>query len=417
MSDSLTFDEIRDKVRFVVDKAHAQSVERELNAEPLHNLVAELIDSGIGALRVPTKFGGAGGTVAQLADLLLELAAAESNLPQIIRGHLGFIELLLQRLGDPIAEELLSRAGALEFFGPAASSPAAGSAAAARTQLPESHASVGESLLDGVWLHDDGAGLRLSGVKYYSTGSLFADWINVLVLTDEGPAEVVVPRHDERVTIVDDWNGFGQRFTASGTARFDAVSVPDGYVLAHNNAEVGEYLGAFYQFIHSATQAGIAQRAVQDIAEVVRNRRRAYPLAGDPTPAKDPQVLAVVGEVTSRAFAARAAVRSVAQSIDVYVNSAEPERRKLLDTALVDSAATQVHNSRIVGEVGWLIFDAASASALEVSRALDRHWRNARTISSHNPSIYKARFVGDYTVNGVVPQSDLGSITENAGNA
>lgn len=396
--------EIRKNVQQVAEQAHALAVEREREGLPLGSLVDDLVATGIGAVRVPVRFGGADGTVADLAGLLVLVATAESNLAQVIRGHLGFVEFLLQREDDPVAESLLARAGAGEFFGPAASSPAAGTRPAREQTAHDPAHPVGQTLLDGVHLHDDGRGLRLSGVKYYSTGSLYADWINVLVPVEDSLAEVVIARDAPGVSVVDDWSGFGQRFTASGTVRFDAVEVPAGHVLPHDDPDLGDYLGAFYQFVHSATQAGIVDRAATDIAELVRGRGRSYPTAPTPEPRHDPQVLAVVGEIASRAFAARAAVDAVARSIDGYLSVRGPERRPALDRAILDSSAAQVHNSRLAGEAGWLIFDAASASALDVGKALDRHWRNARTVSSHNPSIYKARIIGDHAVNQASPR-------------
>lgn len=385
-------------VRRLAARVHDEAPVRERDHLGLADVVPDLLATGIGRLRVPRRYGGIGTSVAELGTVLVELAAAESNLVQIIRGHLGFVEFLLQREDDPAAEELLAAAGRGEFFGPAASSK--GGASAPADGEPRSAALA---LTDGVWLHDDGAGLRLSGTEYYSTGSLYADWINVLVPHEGGFVEVVVSRTDPGVSVVDDWNGFGQRMTASGTATFEAVAVREDFVLPHRDAEVAELLGAFYQFIHSATQAGIAHRASQDVARLVRGRRRSYPLAADPEPRHDAQVLGVVGEISTRAFTARATVSALGATIDDYLVSGGDLRPEALKHVVVESAQTQVVNSRLAGEVGWLLFDAASASALDLDLALDRHWRNARAVSSHNPSIYKARLVGDFAVNGTLP--------------
>ncbi|MGO1948101.1 MAG: acyl-CoA dehydrogenase family protein, partial [Mycobacteriaceae bacterium] len=218
--------------------------------------------------------------------------------------------------------------------------------------------------------------------------------------------EVLVRRDDPGVTVVDDWGGFGQRFTASGTTTFDDVSVRDGYVFARNESGTDAYLGAFYQFIHSATQAGIIQRATEDLAEVVRKRKRSYPLATVAVPRDDPEVLQVVGDVASAKFGARANVESLARAFDNYRSSNKNTDK--LTQAIVASAQTQVLNTRLAGEATWNLFNAASASATNGDLALDRHWRNARTISSHNPVIYKARTVGDFTVNGSVPDVHRG---------
>jgi alkylation response protein AidB-like acyl-CoA dehydrogenase len=60
--------------------------------------------------------------------------------------------------------------------------------------------------------------------------------------------------------------------------------------------------------------------------------------------------------------------------------------------------------TRIAGDALWRFFDAASASSTDADLALDRHWRNARTVSSHNPVVYKARLVGDWAVNRTLPE-------------
>ncbi|MGO1544420.1 MAG: monooxygenase [Gulosibacter sp.] len=383
-------DTVRAQLTRIAQHATRQAVTNERERQDLGGLVRDALAAGVGRLRVPREFGGVGATVVELADVLVELAAAESNLVQILRGHLGFIELLRLRQDEPGAIAHLEAAGRGEFFGPAASTP------------PPTTGQEGRDLTRGVRLHRDGAGLKLTGKKYYSTGSLYADWINVLVPDADGAAEVVVSRHDSAVRIEEDWNGFGQRLTASGTAIFDEVPVREELIIRHDDIAKA-YLGAFYQFVHSATQAGIIKRAADDAADAVRSRRRSSPLAADAEPRRDPQVLAEVGEVVSRAFASAAAVNQVAASLD-KIDSRSPADAAL-ERAVLDSAAAQVTNTRLAGEATWLLFEGTGASVLNAELALDRHWRNARTVSSHNPAIFKARVLGDHAVNGLLPEN------------
>jgi len=58
----------------------------------------------------------------------------------------------------------------------------------------------------------------------------------------------------------------------------------------------------------------------------------------------------------------------------------------------------------MVPRAASLLFDTLGASAVRSSTALDRHWRNARTVASHNPWIFKARQLGDHAVNGRTPE-------------
>ena len=386
----------KSEIAEVADAIRQEAVDRELNSLDPRPRVRELAAAGIGRLRVPEEFGGLGADVSDLAEVLVDLAAADSNFVQIFRGHLGFVEFLVDRDPDPVRDELLNAIGRGELVGPAASVPAAG----------QPGGPTAESIIDHSTTLTERSGRNiLNGTKYYTTGSLYSDWISVVVVDDDGVKEVVVRADDPGVTVVDDWNGFGQRFTASGTAVFSDVEVREGYDLERTDPAIDAYLGAFYQFIHSATQAGIIRRITEDLRDVVRRRHRTYPLATVPEPQHDPQVLEVVGGVDTARFAAEAAVGALAGSFDDYnVSHSQSD----LEKVGIRSAQVQILNTRLSAEASWNLFNAASASATSTDLALDRHWRNVRTISSHNPVIYKARAVGDYVVNGAVPDVHRG---------
>lgn len=378
----------------IADVANAirhEAVDRELNDLSPEPRVRELAAAGLGRLRVPTEFGGLGADVSDLAEVLVNLAAADSNFVQLFRGHLGFVEFLVDHGAAPVRDTLLTAIGHGELVGPAASVPAAG----------QPGGPVADSIIDhSTTLTEHGGRTLLNGTKYYTTGSLYSEWISVVVVDDDGAKEVVVRTDDPGVTVVDDWGGFGQRFTASGTTVFDDVEVRDGYAIPRTEPAIDTYLGAFYQFVHSSTQAGIIRRVTEDLRDVVRRRHRTYPLATAEEPRHDPQVLEVVGEVDTARFAAASAVEALARSFDAYNASHSQDG---LDAVNIRSAQTQVLNTRLAGEATWNLFNAASASATSADLALDRHWRNSRTISSHNPVIYKARAVGDHVVNGALP--------------
>jgi hypothetical protein len=66
----------------------------------------------------------------------------------------------------------------------------------------------------------------LNGEKFYSTGTSFADWLAIRALHPEGYTVLaIVDRHAEGVEVINDWNGFGQRTTASGTVKLHNVEV------------------------------------------------------------------------------------------------------------------------------------------------------------------------------------------------
>jgi alkylation response protein AidB-like acyl-CoA dehydrogenase len=84
-------------------------------------------------------------------------------------------------------------------------------------------------------------------------------------------------------------------------------------------------------------------------------------------------------------------------------SQADPDA--LADAAVVVAQA-QLIAERLTLDAAQGLFDTGGASATARKLNLDRHWRNARTVASHNPLDYKAHAVGDYLVNGAPPPAN-----------
>ena len=365
--------------------------------------IAWLREARFGALRVPEDEGGFGASLPDLFGLLAELAEADSNLPQALRNHFGFAE---DTVGSPAGERRahwIERLAAGDLFGGAWSETGTATVGTFETRI-----------------HRSGAGWGLTGKKYYTTGSLFADWIDVVGTGEAGEeTSVVVPAKAPGVEILDDWDGFGQRLTASGTALFeDAPAVGDPLP----TADRFPYGPAFFQAVHLATLTGIARAAAGEVARAVRERARTYSHAAGARPSADPQVLQVVGRVHGLAYAAGAINGQAAQAVQRAYEARvadlpEDEAHAINVAAEIELAQAQSVLTGLVLDAGTILFDALGASATRRGLALDRHWRNARTIASHNPRIFKDRVVGDYAVNGTEPpfQWKIGRVPESRG--
>jgi len=214
-----------------------------------------------------------------------------------------------------------------------------------------------------------------------------------------------VPRHAAGVDIIDDWDGFGQVLTASGTTVFTNVAVAPEDILVEG--ERFKYGSAFYQLYHLATLAGIGRALTNDVAKAVAERKRTYTHANGPRSSQDPQILQVVGRVRSAAYSAGAlvlhAAAAVQRAFDAHFVDDAAAEEKANALAELEVAQAQTVISDLILQASTLAFDALGASATRKPNGLDRHWRNARTLSSHNPRIYKDRIVGDYAVNGTTP--------------
>ncbi|MGJ0120506.1 acyl-CoA dehydrogenase family protein [Williamsia sp. MIQD14] len=363
------------------------ALEREVDRRLAFDEAGWLKEAGFGALRVPVEFGGSGATVRQLFRLLIDLAAAESNLPQALRVHWSFVEDQLLSTDAQARERWLRAVGDGRLVGNAITEPGVGAVDRYRTTVTR-----------------DADGYVVNGTKYYSTGSLYADHILVAADLDGERVSVLVDGDAPGVHQHDDWDGFGQRLTASGTTEFTDVRISDDRLLGAGYGQAGRTYGTSYlQLVQLAVLAGIARRATDDAIDWVRSRTRSYTHAAADLPREDPLVQQVVGRLSSAAFAARATVLAVADTLDTALDDALATGRfddALLDAAELASSQAQATVIPQVLEATTQLFEVGGASIVSERLRLDRHWRNARTVATHNPLIYKLQAVGAFELNG-----------------
>lgn len=346
--------------------------------------VDALRDVGFTRLTLPREYGGRGASRSELFETLAELARSDSNLAQLFRSHFSFIDrTLLMPDGATKAERLrLVADGAIH-----------GNATFDR----------GGPDAEKTTLSDTAAGPRLSGRKFYSTGTLFADLVSVLAERDGQPVSVLVPTTRAGVQRVDDWNGFGQRVTGSGTTVFTDVVVEPERVSGVREAPTDG--PAFVQLVLLATLVGIGRAVVDDAVAYVTARTRTYSHASAPRAADDPLVQEVVGELSALSYRADAALALAASVLETSASSLSSDSGEADRDAAICASETHVTKAQLVTVPAVLdaasrLFEVGGASALDRDRGLDRHWRNARTLASHNPARYKARALGAHLLTG-----------------
>jgi alkylation response protein AidB-like acyl-CoA dehydrogenase len=369
------------------------SRDRERHRVFPHDEVRRLNDAGFGTLRIPTESGGFGASLEQTFLLLAQLADADANVSHIWRNHLAFVEDRLNAPRSDTNDVWIKRFLAGAFIG-------GGWTEANNLTLANLATTV--TAEDDHWV--------VSGAKYYATGSLYADWLDVLGRGVDGELLTALVRADDSgVTLVDDWRGFGQRTTASGTARYEGVRADVGDVFPA--ADRFGYQSHFYQIAMLSVLTGITKAALRDGSSALVDRKRNYPQGLSDVPADDAQLLQVIGEVSADAFGAEAALSRSARTLDRVVEGSlvaddGQARRRLINADVAITQAQLVIISAAL-RATTTIFDALGASGVSEDLALDRHWRNARTLASHNPRVYKARIVGDWLINGKDPVPDL----------
>ncbi|MGO3026443.1 acyl-CoA dehydrogenase family protein, partial [Corynebacterium variabile] len=245
---------------------------------------------------------------------------------------------------------------------------------------------------------DDG-NYQLNGTKYYSTGTLYADVISVAADLDGRRVTVLVDADAPGVHQFDDWDGFGQRLTGSGTTVFTGVTVDAEAVTEGGYGDAGHVIDtAYLQLFHLSALAGIARRAADDARDRVGARDRTFSHAPADLPREDPLVQAVLGRVYSAASVARASALAVADAVAASFDS--PGDIALIDAAELASSEAQVVLVPLVLDAVSEAFETGGASVASEKLDLDRHWRNARTLGVHNPVIYKQQAVGRYHLTG-----------------
>lgn len=367
------------------------AVHREQTRTLLHEQLHQLRALGFGALAVPVEHGGRGASFREVLSRITRLSTADASLGHVWRGHVAFVEAL--RLGDAGGAD---DEHAQRWYPRLVRGDLVGNAQSERQPTAK---------LDARLVRGTNGVLRLTGRKYYTTGSLYADWIHVAALDDDGErVALTVNASRPGVTSTDDWDGFGQLLTGSGTTTFDAVPVdPREVRLAADEPERWHHLGSVFQLCLLAVVAGVAQRALDDTTDFVRGRRRTFGFAGETLPREDPLVQLVVGELSAAASAARRLVLSLADEVDTAVAAPVPERREALAVVQREVFKAQDVVPRLVLDASTRLFEVGGASALSIHAGLDRHWRNVRTVASHNPVLQRTRAVGLWELNGELP--------------
>lgn len=341
--------------------------------------------SGLGGITVPRDHGGADVSHATLAEVFAILAAADASAAQIPQNQFGVLALVRAAASPAPAERIFSDVLAGYRIGNAG--PARGGRAITH---------VGTRLTPGP------EGARLSGERFYSTGALFAHWIPTRAEDADGrPLLVWVRRDAPGVRVVDDWQGFGQRTTASGTVVFADAPIAEGLTIDLTGlAERPALFGPVSQLVQAAIDAGIARGAVAAALDFVRTKTRAYPFTVEHA-TEDPYILGEIGRLQTDLHAAEEVLARAGRTLDRIV--AVPVTAKSSAEASVSVAEAKILTTEIALEASERLLELAGASATRAGTNLGRFWRDARVHTLHDPVRWKYHLLGNYTLNGALP--------------
>lgn len=362
--------------------AAERDAERRLPLTELNRLS----ETGLLAITVPRAYGGAEVSAVTLAEVFRLLASADGSLAQIPQSHFVYLNVIRQQ-GTPRQKSF--------FFGEVLAGRRFGNA---QSEAGTKHIQdIRTRLMAG-----PGGDQVLTGVKHYATGALFADWIPVLARAEDEALHVAyVPKDAPGLTVIDDWDGMGQRTTASGTVRLEGVRVPADRVVPHHLTFQGPQLhGAVAQLLHSAIDAGLAAGALAEAVEFVRTKSRPWFESGFDTAAEDPLLIQRFGELAIGVRAAEALLVAGARAVDLA--SADLTEDTAAEASIAVAAA-KAFAGGVAVEVADALFEVSGTRSALNALNLHRHWRDARTHTLHDPARWKVQHIGRYLLNGTTP--------------
>ena len=341
--------------------------------------------SGLWGISVPKAFGGAGVSSVTLAKVAQLIAEADSSLGQIPQNHFYALEVLRVNGSAQQRKRLYADVLAGQRFGNALAELGTKTAHDRTTRLTR-----------------DGDGYRINGRKFYATGALYAQRIPTSVVDEQGVQQLAfVPRDAAGLTVIDDWSGFGQRTTGSGSVVFDNVFVSADDVVPFQTAfERPTTVGPLAQILHAAIDTGIARAAYQDALHFVRTRTRPWIDSGIEKAVDDPLTLHSFGKLGIRLHAAEALLERAGVFLDRAQADSTAENVAAASIAVAEARAISTEISLAAGST---LFELAGSQATLAEHGLDRHWRNARVHTLHDPVRWKYHAIGNYYLNDTNP--------------
>ncbi|AZL71184.1 MULTISPECIES: SfnB family sulfur acquisition oxidoreductase [Pseudomonas] len=372
--------------RELADLARHNAASRDQQRKLPWAEIEQFTRSGLGSISIPKAYGGPEVSFVTIAEVFRLISAADPALGQIPQNQFGILQLV--RLTATEAQKQRIFRAVLDGWRIGNAGPERGTK---------------DTLTLKARITRKGDDFSISGEKFYSTGALYAHWVAVKALDDEGRQRLAFVRRGSRgLRIIDDWSGFGQRTTASGTVLLEQVPVDADLVVDNwRQRDVPNIQGAASQLIQAAIDAGIAEAAIEDAITFVREKSRPWIEAKVERNSDDPYVIADIGRLKLDLHAAEALLRRAAKVLDEV--NAGPIDDAAAARASIAVAEAKVLTTEISLQASEKLFELAGSRASLAEYNLDRHWRNARVHTLHDPVRWKYHAVGAYYLNGTLP--------------
>ena len=340
--------------------------------------------SGLWAITVPKQYGGAEVSSLTVAKIIALMSGVDGSIGQIPQNHFYALEVLRNTGTEQQKQKLYAEVLQGARFGNALAEFKTKNATQKQTAItPTEH------------------GFVVNGEKFYCTGSLFAHRIPTLVKDHENREFLAfIARESEGLELIDDWSGFGQRTTGSGTVKFNNVQVAAEDIIPFDTAfSQATLVGPFAQIMHAAIETGIARAAFEETLHRVRQARPWIDSGVDQATA-DPLILFELGRIVADVRASEVLLKQAARSIDAA--KPQPTAHNIAKASL-DVAKVRAHSTETALKASSKLIELAGSRGSQREDGLDRFWRNARVHTLHDASRWKYYFIANHLLNGVLP--------------
>lgn len=340
--------------------------------------------SGLWAITVPKQYGGAEVSSYTVAQVIALMSGVDGSIGQIPQNHFYALEILRNTGTEQQKQKLYAEVLKGARFGNALAEFKTKNAAHKQTAISPTE-----------------GGFIVNGEKFYCTGSLFAHRIPTLVKNAEQREFLAfIPQASQGLEFIDDWSGFGQRTTGSGTVKLNNVFVKAEDLIPFDTAfSQPTLVGPFAQLIHAAIETGIARAAFEETLHRVR-QARPWIDSGVDQASDDPLTLLELGRIVADVRASEVLLKQAARSIDAAKPAPTVEN---IAKASLDVAKVRAHSTETALKASSKLIELAGSRGSQREDGLDRFWRNARVHTLHDASRWKYYFIANYVLNGILP--------------
>ncbi|MBO3656501.1 SfnB family sulfur acquisition oxidoreductase [Acinetobacter haemolyticus] len=367
---------------FALEERNKRDQNRILPTEQIN----QFSQKGLGGIRIPKQYGGAFVSNKTLAHVFRILSKADANVGQIPQNQFGLLNFINITGSDAQKQFIYTEILAGKRIANGG---------------PEKNSKDTKSIQTTLTLEN--GQYFLNGEKFYSTGTSFADWIAIRALHPDGYTVLaIVDRHAVGVEVINDWNGFGQRTTASGTVKLhDVVVDPALFFDERIIADTPNVRGAYSQLLQVAIDVGIAEAAFDDTLSSIRKARPIIDACVEKA-TEEHYTLQEVGKLNILLDAAILLLDDAAEYLDELDQIAEISAEQAARASILVAEAKIYANDAAL-HISEKLLELGGSRASLSQHNLDQHWRNARVHTLHDPVRWKFHAIGDYYLNGTNP--------------